>query len=137
MLIFVFVTVVDERVNMFIFVLVFVFVTAIHERVLSRTCDLRLSHLEEWDHQVEDQPHVHHLDVRCLGKILGHRDEHGGQDEHHGQVDRDDGLEEEGLEVVGHVRDDDEQQGRDVHSEDRAQQSPGENSYLRDELMNT
>ena len=102
-----------------------------------RTCDLRLSHLEKWDHQVEDQPHVHHLDVRCLGKILGHGDEHGGQDEHHGQVDRDDGLEEEGLEVVGHVRDDDEQQGGDVHSEDRAQQSPGENlSCFRIFVMN-
>ena len=33
MLIFVFVTVVNERVNMFIFVLVFVFVTAVDERV--------------------------------------------------------------------------------------------------------
>ena len=33
MLIFVFVTVVNERVKMFIFVLVFVFVTAVHERV--------------------------------------------------------------------------------------------------------
>ena len=87
-------------------------------------------HLEEWDHQIEDQPDVHHLDVRCLGKIFRDGDEHGRQDEHHGQVDRDDGLEEEGLEVVGHVRDDDEQQGGDVHSEDRAQQSPGENFIL-------
>ena len=45
-------------------------------------------------------------------------------DQHDSQVDGDDGFEEEGLEVVGHVRDDDEEQGWDVHSEDGAQQSP-------------
>ena len=124
------------------YILVFVFVTVVNECVQDHLhdqehVDLRFSHLEEWNHQVEDQPHVHHLDVRCLGKILGHGDEHGGQDEHHSQVDRDDGLEEEGLEVVGHVRDDDEQQGGDVHSEDRAQQSPGENlSCFRIFVMN-
>ena len=93
--------------------------------------DLRFPHLEERNHQVEDQPHVHHLNVRCLGKILGHGDEHGGQDEHHGQVDRDDGLEEEGLKVVGHVRDGDEEQGGDVHREDGAQQSPGKCNNCR------
>ena len=83
-------------------------------------------HLEERDHQIEDQPHIHHLDVRRLGKVLRDRDEHGRQDEQHRQVDRDDGLEEEGLEVVGHVRDDDEEQGGDVNSEDGAQQPPDE-----------
>ena len=116
--------------------LIFVFVTVVNECVQDHLhdqehVDLRFSHLEEWNHQVEDQPHVHHLDVRCLGKILGHGDEHGGQDEHHGQVDRDDGLEEEGLEVVGHVRDGDEEQGGDVHSEDGAQQSPGEYLHVQ------
>lgn len=35
------------------------------------------------------------------------------------------GLEEEGLEVVGHVGDDDEEQGGDVDSEDGSQQSSG------------
>ena len=34
-------------------------------------------------------------------------------------------LKEEGLEVVGHVGDDDEEQGGDVDGEDGAQQSPG------------
>ena len=110
--------------------LVFVFVH-VQDHLCDQHVDPRLSHLEEWDHQVEDQPHIHHLDVRCLGKILGHGDEHGGQDKHHGQVHRDDGLEEEGLEVVGHVRDDDEEQGGDVNSEDGAQQPPDEESLRR------
>ena len=34
-------------------------------------------------------------------------------------------LKEEGLEVVGHVGDDDEKQGGDVDSKDGAQQSSG------------
>ena len=38
-------------------------------------------------------------------------------------------LKEEGLEVVGHVRDGDEEQGGDVHCEDGAQQSPWWRSY--------
>ena len=38
------------------------------------------------------------------------------------------GLKEEGFEVVGHVRDDDEEQGGDVNSEDGAQQPPDEKS---------
>ena len=109
-------------------------------RITFEICGFRFMlhfHLEQWDHQIENQPNVHHLDVRCLRKIIRDGDEHGRQDEHHGQVDRDDGLEEEGLEVVGHVRDDDEQQGGDVHSEDRAQQSPGENlSCFRIFVMN-
>ena len=35
-------------------------------------------------------------------------------------------LKEEGLEIVGHVGDDDEEPGGDVDGEDSAQQSPGE-----------
>ena len=93
--------------------LIFVFVTVVDERVQDHPrdqehIDLRFPHLEERNHQVEDQPHVHHLNVRCLGKILGNGDEHGRQDEQHSQVDRDDSLEEEGLEVVGHVGYDDQ-----------------------------
>ena len=40
-------------------------------------------------------------------------------------------LKEEGLEVVGHVRDGDEEKGGDVHSEDGAQQSPGEYLHVQ------
>ena len=97
----------------------------------SSTSQFQVSYLKEWDHQIENQPNIHHLDVRCLGKVFGDGDEHGRQDEQHRQVDRDDGLEEEGLEVVGHVRDDDEEQGGDVNSEDGAQQPPDEESLRR------
>ena len=46
--------------------------------------------------------------------------------QHDSQIDRDDSLKEEGFEVVGHVRDHDQEDGWDVHGEDGAQQSPGE-----------
>ena len=45
--------------------------------------------------------------------------------QHDSQIDRDDGLKEERFEVVGHVRDHDQEDGWDVHGEDGAQQSPG------------
>ena len=38
--------------------------------------------------------------------------------QHDCQIDRNDGLKEEGLEVVGHVRDHDQEDGWDVHGED-------------------
>ena len=42
-------------------------------------------------------------------------------------------LKEEGLEIVGHVGDDEEEYGRNVDGEDGAQQSSGENvSYFDD-----
>ena len=47
-------------------------------RITFEICGFRFMlhfHLEEWDHQIEDQPHIHHLDVRRLGKILGDGDE--------------------------------------------------------------
>ena len=50
--------------------------------------------------------------------------------QHDSQIDRDDGLKEERFEVVGHVRDHDQEDGWDVHGEDGAQQSPGKNSIL-------
>ena len=36
-------------------------------------------YLKEWNHEIEDEPNIHHLDVRCLGQGLGDRYEHGGQ----------------------------------------------------------
>ena len=92
----------------------------------SSTSQFQVSYLKEWDHQIENQPNIHHLDVRCLGKVFGDGDEHGRQDEQYRQVDCDDSLKEEGLEVVGHVGDDDQQQRWDVNSKDGAQQSPNE-----------
>ena len=47
--------------------------------------------------------------------------------QHDSEVDRDDGLEEEGFEVVGHVGDDDKEDGGDVDRQDGAQQPSGDN----------
>ena len=50
--------------------------------------------------------------------------------QHDSQIDRDDGLKEERFEVVGHVRDHDQEDGWDVDGEDGAQQSPGKCKFL-------
>ena len=44
--------------------------------------------------------------------------------QHHSQVDSDNSFKEKALEVVGHVGDDDEEQGGNVDGEDGAQQPP-------------
>ena len=49
--------------------------------------------------------------------------------QHDSQIDRDDSLKEEGFEVVGHVRDHDQEDGWDVDGEDGAQQSPGKCNF--------
>ena len=46
-------------------------------------------HLKEWNHQIENEPNVDHLDVGSLGQVLRDGDEHGCQHQHHRQVDRD------------------------------------------------
>ena len=51
--------------------------------------------------------------------------------QHDSQIDRDDGLKEEGFEVVGHVRDHDQEDGWDVDGENGAQQSPGKCNNCR------
>ena len=53
--------------------------------------------------------------------------------QHDCEVDRDDGLEEERFEVVGHVGDDDEEHGGDVDGQHRAKQSPGIVRVLQDD----
>ena len=35
--------------------------------------------LYKWEQKVEDQPDIHHFDVRCLGEIVGNIDEHGSE----------------------------------------------------------
>ena len=103
---------------------------------------LILNHLKEGNHQIENEPNVDHLYIGCLGEVLWDGYEHGCQNQHHGQVDSDHlesksefdhsikwiwsySLKEEGLEVVGHVGDGDEEQGGDVDGEDGAQQPSG------------
>ena len=51
--------------------------------------------------------------------------------QHDSQIDRDDGLKEEGFEVVGHVRDHDQEDGWDVDGENGAQQSPVEYLHVQ------
>ena len=60
----------------------------------TRTLNKRLilCHLKEWNHQIEDQPNVDHLYVRCLRQVFRDGDEHRGKHQHHRQVDGDNGL---------------------------------------------
>ena len=80
--------------------------------------------VNEWFEQVEDQPDVNHLDVGRRGQALGHADEQSRDDEEHCHVRGDEALEEELLEVVGHVADDVDDQGRQEGGQDDAQQPP-------------
>ena len=79
---------------------------------------------DEGDDEVEDQPDVNHLDVGRRGQALGHADEQSRDDEEHCHVRGDEALEEELLEVVGHVADDVDDQGRQEGGQDDAQQPP-------------
>ena len=72
--------------------------------------------------EVEDQPDVDHLDVGRRGQALRHADEQGRDHEEHGDVGGDKSFEEELLEVVGHVADDVDDQGRQEGGQDDAQQ---------------
>ena len=49
-------------------------------------------HHNEGIKQVEQQPHIHHLHVGGLGKVVAHVDEHRSQHQHGGQVNSDDSL---------------------------------------------
>ena len=40
------------------------------EKALRDEEEENLSHLKEWNHEVEDKPNIHHLYVRCLWQIL-------------------------------------------------------------------
>ena len=80
--------------------------------------------VDEGFEQVEDEPDVDHLDVGRRGQALTHADEQGCNHEQHGDVGRDEPLEEELLEVVGHVADDVDDQGRQEGGQDDAQQPP-------------
>ena len=72
--------------------------------------------------QIKDQPDVDHLDVCRRGQALADADEQGRDDEEHGDVGRDEPLEKELLEVVGHVADDVDYEGGQEGGEDDAQQ---------------
>ena len=80
--------------------------------------------VNEWFEQVEDQPDVDHLDVGRRGQALGHADEQSRDNEENCHVRGDEAFEEELLEVVGHVADDVDDQGRQEGGQDDAQQPP-------------
>ena len=44
------------------------------------------TNLKEGNKEDKDEPDVDHLDVGGLGEVLGHRDEHRDQHQHHCQV---------------------------------------------------
>ena len=81
-------------------------------------------HPGEGDQLAEDEPDVDHLDVGRRGQALGHADEQGRDHEEHGDVGGDKPFEEKLLEVVGHVADDVDDQGRQEGGQDDAQQPP-------------
>ncbi len=70
--------------------------------------------LSEGDDEGEEQPGVNHLDVSSGRQSVGDADEECCQHKQRGQVDCDNGLEEEGLKVVGGEADDAEQGGWDI-----------------------
>ena len=65
----------------------------------------------------KDKPDVDHLDIGGGGQRLGHADEEGGQHQRRGQVHRHHRLEEEGLEEVGGVHDDKDEDCGEVGGE--------------------
>ncbi len=56
--------------------------------------------LGEGNKQGDDQPDVYHFHIGCGGKAVEDADEEGRQDKKGGEVNSDNGLIEEGLEVV-------------------------------------
>ena len=74
--------------------------------------------------EVENQPDIDHFYVGCGGKVVAYTNEHGGDDEHHSDVEGDDCLEEERLEVVCAVTNKVQNQGWDKDSQDNTEQSP-------------
>ena len=65
----------------------------------------------------EDEPDVDHLDIGGGGQRLGHADEEGGQHQQRGQVHRHHRLEEEGLEEVGGVHYDEDEDCGEIGGE--------------------
>ena len=62
--------------------------------------------------EIEEKPAVNHLDVGGRWQVGADTEEHRGQHQHHRHVEAHQTFEEELLEVVGHVTDDVEDDGR-------------------------
>ena len=75
----------------------------------------------EWLDQVEEQPDVDHLYVGSLGKVVADADEHRGEDQHHGDIQRYHGFKEELLEIVGGMTDNVQNYCWSKYSQDDAQ----------------
>ena len=58
-------------------------------------------HHDEGIKQVEQQPHINHLHVGGLGKVVANVDEHRSENQHRRNIQRDHGFKEELLEIVG------------------------------------
>ena len=90
---------------------------------------VKRQYLKEGDQKHKDEPDINHLDVRGLWKPLRHGDEHGDKHQHHSEVNDHSGLKEEGLEKVGEVGYDDQQDGRNVGGQNGSKQSPEQFSF--------
>ena len=62
-------------------------------------------HLDEGDHQGEDEPDIHHLDVGSGGKRARNTDEQRSQDKQGGEVDGDHGFKEKVFKEVCSIDD--------------------------------
>ena len=85
-------------------------------------------------HLCKDQPNVDHLDISRLREAVGHADEQGGEDEKGGHVHRDYRFKEKGLEEVGGIDNDEDQESWKVHSENSIQDPPLQNNCHLDPL---
>ena len=73
--------------------------------------------------QVEEQPDVNHLDVRCLWKVVADTDEHCCEDQHHCHIQRYHSFKEELLEIVGRMTNNVENHCWSEYSQNNAQKS--------------
>ena len=74
-------------------------------------------------HLGKDQPNVDHLDISRLRKAVGHADEQGGEDEKGGHVHRDYRFKEKGLEEVGGIDNDENEHCGQIDCQDGIQDS--------------
>ena len=93
--------------------------------------------LKKRNDHTEDEPDVNHLDVGGLRESVGDSHVEGGQDQHHRQVDGDDGLKVEPWEVDRGVAHYVEEQGGQEDIEEDAKQTSSKSNLHSDAKLST